>query len=175
MKQLSKIFQRLIGNQNNLNNYSKSLEFDYLKTFAGYGNAYYNIQNGEINKKSYSYSNVFSYLLFDINHTPNPCCRETSRISNSDIKCQEILNSLSFKPNEEILMPCRKIYRDAIVFYSKNSEIVGVLQICFMCNEIINEDFRPLKTDVRTFFELGKLLKNLRTNYEESLKLKTKS
>lgn len=48
-------------------------------------------------------------------------------------------------------MMCPPIFRDAIVFYDKEDTIVGILQICFSCWWIKNEEEEDLTADQKIF------------------------
>jgi hypothetical protein len=49
---------------------------------------------------------------------------------------------------------CPPIFRDAIVFYSKENEIKGILQMCFSCSWIKNEDEEDFEVDHKIFPKL---------------------
>ena len=51
-------------------------------------------------------------------------------------------------------MMCPPIYRDAIVFYSEEDEITGILHLCFGCSWIKNEKKEDIEVDYKIFPKL---------------------
>ena len=56
---------------------------------------------------------------------------------------------------------CVPIFRDAIVFYSKTNEIIGILHLCFECGKIKDENRNSLEVDFNIFEELELLFKGI--------------
>ena len=76
----------------------------------------------------------------------------------------QMLNS-NFK--EQAFARCLPVLRDSIVFYSKEDKIVGILQICFSCWWIKNEEEEDFEVDYKIFpilkdklIQIGHRIKN---------------
>ena len=67
----------------------------------------------------------------------------------------EILNS---KNEAQVAVTCTPVFRDSIVFYSKEDTIIGILQICFSCARITNENEEALNVNYKIFEILKKQL-----------------
>jgi len=68
---------------------------------------------------------------------------------NKDI--ESILKILNSKFEEQVSAICPPILRDSIVFYSDKDDILGILQICFSCFRIKNENEEDFEVDHRIY------------------------
>lgn len=85
--------------------------------------------------------------------------------SSEDIK--SIFKILNFKFEEQAFTMCPLIRRDSIAFYSNEDKIVGILQMCFSCWWIKNENEEDFEVDHKIFpvfkeklIELGHQIEN---------------
>jgi len=62
---------------------------------------------------------------------------------------------------QEMLWLCAPAYRDAILFYNDENELVSGINICFQCDQIESIDRQKIKTDYKTFKYLKQLLLEL--------------
>lgn len=76
------------------------------------------------------------------------------RFEQKDKDLKEIIEILNTEYTEQHAWMCPPIYRDAIVFYSKENEIIGILQICFSCRSIKNENEESVEVDYKIFEKL---------------------
>ena len=83
---------------------------------------------------------------------------QVRRFKKEDKELVEIFNILNSKFEEQYVWMCAPIYRDAIVFYSQEDKMVGILQICFSCNWIKNESEEDLEVDNKIFQKLKEKL-----------------
>lgn len=68
-----------------------------------------------------------------------------------DKAIKSIFEILHTKFEEQHYWMCAPIFRDAIVFYSKEGNICGILHICFSCDWMINEKEEDLEIDHSIF------------------------
>lgn len=83
--------------------------------------------------------------------------KSTSQIhkfEKDDKEIKEIFEILNSKFEEQYVGMCTPIFRDAIVFYSKEEEIKGILQMCFSCSWIKNENEEDFEVDHKIFPKL---------------------
>ncbi|MEJ1242544.1 hypothetical protein WBG78_30655 [Chryseolinea sp. T2] len=71
---------------------------------------------------------------------------------------------------------CSPFYRDALIFRSKDNQIVDTLNICFECSYMQNKLGNFIDADQRMYDEVQSLLKSLGHNIQkdESLQLREK-
>lgn len=83
--------------------------------------------------------------------------QSTSRIhkfEKGDKEINEIFEILNSKFEEQHFRMCPPIFRDAIVFYSKEDAINGILQLCFSCSWIKDENEEDFQVDHKIFPKL---------------------
>ena len=100
--------------------------------------------------------NIYNSHIININGGLHKSASKVYRFQKEDNEIKSILEILNTKFEEQMFWMCSPIYRDAIVFYSKEDKIVGILQICFSCSWIKNEKDEDLEVDHKIF----PLLKN---------------
>ena len=76
----------------------------------------------------------------------------------SDGFVEQLGNILNTTMKAQYTSACVPIFRDAIVFYSNDNKIKGVLRICFECFQVSNKNDELLQTDMDTFAKLATLL-----------------
>jgi len=170
----------------NLIDYWKKIEFEYLKTYSGLRGETFEWLEKQINQKVIALKEELKTARFmqksKINHQINSLLDEIdvynsiiinekgefhqstieiTRKEKPDEFVKKIDSILNLQPNREVASGCPPIFRDAIVFYSKKDEINGILQICFECATIKNEDEESLKTNEQTYSKLADLLKEV--------------
>lgn len=76
------------------------------------------------------------------------------KFEKEDKELAELFEILNSEFNEQHFWMCPPIFRDAIVFYSKENEIKGILQMCFSCSWIKNENEEDFEVDHKIFQKL---------------------
>lgn len=162
-----------------LSNYIKSLNFEYAISYSGLRGEKFTILESEnrkeiitiekeievarfmerarLNKKIEKLKNelnVYNARIITKNKEFHRSVEQIHKFEKNDKEILKILNILSSKFDEQHVWMCPPIFRDAIVFYSKENEIVGILQICFSCNWIKNEDEEDFEVDHKIFPKL---------------------
>ncbi len=84
---------------------------------------------------------------------------ERIKISNSsEDEILELHKILSIKTQKTPSWMCAPIYRDAIVFYNDNNDVVNVLNICFSCEYMQNLNQEFIDADESVYENLKNLL-----------------
>ena len=76
---------------------------------------------------------------------------KTNTIEKNNTKLNILINALKIKPTNIIDWMCAPIYRDAIIFYDTNKEIISCLNICFSCEKMELEKLNHIIADTRTY------------------------
>ena len=164
-----------------LNEYVENLDFDYAISYSGLRGekfkALEEINKAEIIKiKKEVFSarymekaklkkqieiieneiNVYNSRITNINGEFHKSCEAVHRFEKDDEDITAILEILNHKFKETVVALCVPIFRDSIVFYSKRNEINGVIQICFGCNYMRDENEATLEVDHKIY----RMLKN---------------
>jgi hypothetical protein len=74
--------------------------------------------------------------LFNEKKELHPTAIKKTTIYRDEDKIKELIDILNSKYKNEYAMPCGPVFRDAIVFYNTQKEVVSVLNICFTCQMI---------------------------------------
>jgi len=169
-----------------LREYWKSLNFEYLKTYSGLRGEKFEklieenelkieqlkeelktaryMQQPKINAKIQELQNeIYSSnaRIIDIHGNLHDSTVEISTKKSTNDFVKILAKTLLQKPKNEFALACAPVFRDAIVFYSDKDKIIGILQICFSCVAIENENKERLRTDLHTFSKLEILLKEV--------------
>ena len=167
----------------NLSNYIQNLDFEYAISYSGLRGERFmklNIENQEkiqqIEKKIESARYMPALKLRKkmkalsdevdlthsrvINQTGNlhKSAIEVHRFEKEDKEIKSILKVLKSKFREQCVTMCRPTFRDAIVFFSEKGNILGILQICFGCISIEDENQELFEVDHKIFPKLKKEL-----------------
>lgn len=162
-----------------LSKYIKELSFDYAISYSGLrGIAFENLEfenktrikeieeemkTARFMEKSKLAEKTNSLLdeidisnsrIVTINGKLHKSTRQIQKFDKESLEMKEILKILRSKFKQQVYAICTPIFRDAIVFYSKENEIVGVLHICFGCLWMKNENEEDIEIDTRLFFRL---------------------
>lgn len=162
-----------------LSNYIKSLNFDYAISYSGLRGEKFTILESKntteikniekeiegarfmerikLNKKIETLNNeinIYNSRLINKNNEFHRSAEQIHKFERNDKKLLEIFNILSSKFDEQHVWMCPPIFRDAIAFYSKENEIKGILQMCFSCSWIKNEDEEDFEVDHKIFPKL---------------------
>ena len=79
---------------------------------------------------------------------------QISKLKKGDRDLEDIFEPLFLEMTNPIATMCAPIFRDAVVFYSDTNEINGILQICFSCLSIKNENEDYFDVDYEMFQKL---------------------
>jgi len=79
---------------------------------------------------------------------------QIQRYEKNDERLEEILKILRTQFKSQDSWMCPPIFRDAIVFYSKDNRISGILHVCFSCESIKNEKEEEMEVDNEIFQRL---------------------
>ena len=160
----------------NLSNYIQSLNFEYAISYSGLrGEKFLNLEvenkkeikriEKEIESARFMQKPKLNAKIEDLKSEIN---LSNSRVINKkgdfhkstevvykfekdDKEIKSIFKILTSKFEEQVVAACAPILRDSIAFYSKQDEIVGILQMCFTCWSIKNEKEEYFEVDHKIF------------------------
>ena len=110
---------------------------------------------------------IVNSRVIDKNGTFHKSTKLIRRFKIDDLELKKLLGILQTKFKEQYIWMCAPIYRNALVFYSKKGEISGILQICFSCESIKNENEEDFEVDLNIFPILKNELIKIGHNIEE--------
>ncbi|MVN75036.1 hypothetical protein GO988_01715 [Hymenobacter sp. HMF4947] len=84
-----------------------------------------------------------------------------AQINSSSIEAQQVKTIFRNSAAQQFYAGCIPIYRDALVFYSEQGEMLGVLNICFECFYMKTDVGLYLEADVNTYQALRGFLTQL--------------
>ena len=157
--------------------YINNLTFDYIETYSFQRGSDYE-ENLKVIKSEYNrlrvrrerrnnltkseelrFSELQSHLGFTllINDKGqfHPSSKKIATIHFSDVLVERLRNILKTEVKDMPMWMCAPVYRDAIVFYNKEAEIVSVLNVCLSCEHMATKAFQHINGDN----EMYKLLK----------------
>jgi hypothetical protein len=105
--------------------------------------------------------NIYDALIIDASGKQHPSTKLVHRFEKGDTQLNQILEILSLKFEEQDYWMCPPVFRDAIVFYTKEDKISGILQMCFSCAWMKNEKGEDLEVDNKIFTMLKHELTHL--------------
>jgi len=170
----------------NLSNYIQALNFEYVILFSGLrGDAFTKLEKKnyqkireiekEIETARYMQVpklkkeirvlsdelNLLNARILDKDGNIHQSASEIYRFEKRSKELKSILDILTSSFKEEFFAVCAPVFRDALVFYSKESNITGIVQICFSCYRMENENREQFKIDHRIFSKLKKEFKQV--------------
>ncbi|MGB1241540.1 MAG: hypothetical protein ACPG49_03400 [Chitinophagales bacterium] len=98
--------------------------------------------------------NIFKSRIVKSNGEFHKSTKAIHRFEKEGKEINQIFEILKTKFEKQYFWMCPPIFRDAIVFYSKEDEIVGILQMCFSCDWIKNENEEDFEVDHKIFQRL---------------------
>lgn len=130
----------------NSRDYIKSIDFGYVETYSFQQNAYY----AETTRNSGTIS-WHDQRITDPDKKISPSSRKISSFKCTDAEGIRLIRILEIDVMNLPAWMCAPIYRDAIVFYNKDREVVSALNICFECLYMENNMGINIEADERTY------------------------
>lgn len=96
--------------------------------------------------------------LTDGHNRKSPTATLISEFEKHDRKVAQLVDILSTKIEDIPAWMCAPVFRDAIVFYNKSDKMVSVLNICFECEYIQDEQGNYVDVDVTVYIKLKQML-----------------
>lgn len=128
--------------------------FEYVKVFR-------------LNSKEQEHSYFRNQVLVEKNGNIHKDSIEVFKFMKNSNELKELKQILYKSKKADVFAPCIPIYRDSIVFYDKNNNVKGVLNICFDCLFLVNENRASLSPDLNTFIKLSEFLVYNEGKYNE--------
>jgi hypothetical protein len=126
--------------------YIKSIDFEYIETYSFQQDAYYS----ETTRNTGGISWADQHIT-DLNGQLNDSSKKISSFQRTD---QDMIKLNHILKTDVVNLPswmCLPIYRDAIVFYNKNGEIISALNICFECSYMQDDKSININADECTY------------------------
>lgn len=130
----------------NLSKYLENLEFDYTVTYSGLRGDRFKSLEQEINPYTARIVSREGDLLAS--------AEAVRQLPAEDPDLNRILDILRSDFEDQLFFLCAQVFRDAIVFYSKEGKVKGILHICFSCNWIKDENDEDFEVDYKVFAQL---------------------
>lgn len=105
--------------------------------------------------------NRYKETILDEDQRLNPTATMIREVRRTDEQCATLLQHLKTEIEEELLWLCSPIYRDAILFYNAQDELVEGINICLECDRIETIRKEHITTDFKTFKYLKQFLLQL--------------
>lgn len=159
--------------------YIKSLVFDYIETYSFQRGAMFE-ENDKMMKIEYDKLNAkkdkrnkltveeekrfielkelvgYTQYLINENGHFHPSCKKINTINSNDSIVDSLKKILLIEAIEIPRWMCAPFYRDAIVFYSKENNIVSTLNVCLSCQYMETKMFNHINGDYKTYDLLKK-------------------
>ena len=150
------------------------LSFDYVETYSLQRGEQYE-ENNSSNKREYEQlkqrkfrkndlsdlqeirfielENLVGYTQYIRNEKGefHPSAKKTNTFKSTDQQGIDLQNILKTKIQNIPDWMCAPIYRDALVFYNKNGEILETLNICLSCQHMETRMFNQINGDFVTY------------------------
>lgn len=178
-----------------LSNYIENLNFEYAVSYSGLrGDRFKNLevenkekiqqiekelesarfmQKSKLRKKIEVLSdetNLSRARVINKDGELHKSAKKVCKFEKEDKEIESIFRILTSKFEEQYFFMCAPIFRDSVVFYSKKNRIVGILQICFSCWYMKNENEEDLEVDHKIFPILKKKFIQIGHQIEDELK-----
>jgi len=125
------------------------VEYDRLKTRRDK----HQILSTEEEENLANLDGLLGYTQYLINDKGqfHPSSKRTHTFLNGDPAIDRIKSILQTKINDIPRWLCAPIYRDALVFYNSDNEIVSVLNVCLSCQYMETKMFNHINGDYETY------------------------
>jgi len=97
----------------------------------------------------------------------HPSSEKINTINGNDSKVHALKKILSIEAAEIPMWLCAPVYRDAIVFYDKENNIVSTLNVCLSCQYMETKMFNHVNGDYKTYDLLKKFFINIGHEVED--------
>ncbi|WP_316843141.1 hypothetical protein [Pedobacter psychrodurus] len=126
--------------------YIKSIDFEYIETYSFQQDTYYSETNRNTDKISWH-----DQRITDQDKKLNSSSRKISLFQRADAELLTLIRILEIDIVNLPSWMCAPVYRDAIIFYNKDHEIISALNICFECLYMENNTGINIDADERTY------------------------
>ena len=154
--------------------YINNLTFDYIETYSLQRGTEFK-ENKKITKSEYDklkarknkknnlteqeeerFSELHSLLGFTqylINEKGefHPSCIKLNTFKAKDYQVEELKKILKTEIKDVPSWMCAPIYRDALVFYDNNGQILSILNVCLSCEYMETKMFHHINADSKTY------------------------
>src|SRR5688572_27568271 len=110
----------------------EKLDFEFLETYSL-------LRRSTTNEKYANHLRGTKKSLIDTG-LPHPTAERTHILKKEDVRCQELLDVLSIEFKEQFDWMCAPIFREMVVFYDKDKNIVSLLNVCLSCDRVEDDN-----------------------------------
>ena len=141
-------------------------EYDRLKVRRERRNNLTNIEE----ERFYKLDGLLGFTQYVINDKGqfHHSSKKTNTFQANDPIIKRLKDILGTEIKEIPSWMCAPIYRDAIVFYDDNNQIISTLNICLSCQYMETKMFNHINGDVATYDLLKKFFIDIGHNVEDS-------
>ena len=161
---------------NKIKEYWESLNFDYIKTYAGLRGKEFEqlkaknekeilaLRDRILDEDKAEVKREMSRLRAEIDLTKarlinkeglqHVTTKEISKIASTNKILDKLYRIVTAEIQEEVFTRCSPVYRDSIVFYSRDNQIIGILHFCFDCIKVLNEKEEKFEIDYDSYDDL---------------------
>lgn len=104
---------------------------------------------------------IYKQFIIDKNGQFHPYSIKTHTFQHDHPTVDRIKEILRTEIEQSLAMLCEHIYREALVFYNSNHEVVSTLNICLSCLDLHSSTQPNIKADYKTFDYLKRLFLEL--------------
>ena len=169
-----------------IKSYIESLNFDYIKTYSGFRGEQFeqfkkecvikikalqtsletarHMQQTKIQKEISDLEEELwlgNIRVINKDGTLHQSGKMIAKIQKEDKLIQNIFDAFTLPIHEVYHTLCIPIFRDVIVFYSKENTIVGILHLCFECTEVKNENEERFDLNQKSYGIIKNILKRV--------------
>jgi len=116
---------------------------------------------------------LINYVQFviDKNGKLHFSASKTNRFEKTESKSKLLIEILKTEAKIIADWMCAPIYRDAILFFDKNDDLINVLNICFSCERMATKMYNQIEADEKTY----KLLRDFFSNIGHEIETESAS
>lgn len=108
----------------------------------------------------------FTQYLINDNGRFYPSAEKTHTFQNDDPVVEKLKRILKTEVREVLMLLCAPVYRDAVVFYDQDHQIVSVLNVCLSCLNMETQKFHHIQGDYETYTLLNLFFHEIGHNVE---------
>ncbi|WP_276483129.1 hypothetical protein [Paraflavitalea pollutisoli] len=101
------------------------------------------------------------YSLYDVHGGINYAAERTHTFNGNHVRTAELLHALQIPVLDIPYYMCAPIYRDGVVFYDVDGNVVSMLSVCLSCYQLQIADGRSIDADCATYDHLKKFFIDL--------------
>ena len=153
----------------NLIEYINNLNFEYAISYSGLRGAAFESRAPSPSNalQATEETNIYKARIINKFGNLHQSAKAIHKFDKGDQTLLQIFEVLSIKYKKHDKWMCPPVFRDAIVFYTENHEISGILHLCFSCEMVKNELDEKINVDYKIYPKLKSILIRLGHEIED--------